>query len=275
VHLHLDVVYVAGDLLQRRLLHGELPRLPLEQQHLQRVWRVLHAELQLLLPRLPDHGVQLSPRPLALALVVALCWPLVARADTEDAKAHYKKGLSFYALDRFTEAAAEYEKAFELEPDPALLYNAAQAHRLGGNKQRALTLYQNYLRLFPNPANKADVQRHIAALKTALESEGKARTSPPTDPMTPAQRQAEPTPVPVATPKPEPMPAQPTPQVDASQPSLTTTAPPPARKKTPKWVWGVVGGVGAAVVLGVGLGLGLGLSGTEYPTAGIGTARVQ
>ena len=54
------------------------------------------------------------------------------------------------ARDHLNRAADNYEKAFALKPDPAVLYNAAQAHRLAGNKQRALDLYQSYLRMYGN-----------------------------------------------------------------------------------------------------------------------------
>jgi tetratricopeptide (TPR) repeat protein len=195
--------------------------------------------------------------------ILLLCLtPAVAHADNEEAKAHYKKGLSEYALGHFKEAAAEYEAAFELAPDPALLYNAAQSHRLAGNKERALLLYENYLRLFPNRPNEREVRRHIANLRAAIASDTNATTSPPTDPMAVKPKNSE------AKPPPETAPANPpaaTTQPNSTQ--LTATAPPP-KKKTPVWVWGVVGGVGGAVVLGVVIGLSVGLSGgTQYPNA--------
>lgn len=184
--------------------------------------------------------------------------------NADEARAHYKKGLSYYALQKYAEAANEYEAAFELEPDPALLYNAAQAHRLASNKTRALALYQSYLRLFPGQTNRNDVQRHIAALKTAIESDAKSRSNTPTDPIGPTTNNLpEPKPEP---PKPEPQP----------QPQVIVAPPPsqPARKIKP-WVWGIL--AGGVVVLGVGLGvgLGLGLSRTRYPDPSIGTVRPQ
>ena len=54
------------------------------------------------------------------------------------------KATAAFAFNRYAVAAENYEKAFELKPDPAVLYNAAQAHRLAGNKERALDLYQSY-----------------------------------------------------------------------------------------------------------------------------------
>jgi tetratricopeptide (TPR) repeat protein len=213
---------------------------------------------------------------LALTVVMLLAGPAWS-GGAEEAKAHYKRGVSLFALERFAEAAQEYEKAFELEPDPALLYNAAQAHRLAANKQRALTLYQSYLRMFQNPANKRDVERHIVALKSAIESEGKAQTSPPTDTI-PPKPSIQPTTQPVTAPEvvqPPPEPEQPRPQPSKVAPTAAVVATPaPERKRTPTWVWGVVGGVGAVVVIGVAVGLGVGLSGTEYPAASV-TARVE
>ncbi len=188
-----------------------------------------------------------------------------AHADTESAKAHYKKGLSAYALGRFKDAATEYETAFDLEPDPALLYNAAQAHRLAGNKERALLLYENYLRLFPDRPNERDVHRYIRSLKEAIEGDARAKAVPPVDPMTPNG---------ATTPSPEPAPRQSTtvfaPTTDAQ---LTASAPP--AKKTRRWVWGVVGGVVGVVVVGAAIGLSIGLSGTHYPHPGIGTVTLQ
>jgi tetratricopeptide (TPR) repeat protein len=96
-------------------------------------------------------------------LVACLALPAAAAGGaTEDARAHYERGTSLYALGKFAEAAQEYEKAFELKPDPALLYNAAQAHRIAGNKQRALFLYQNFLRVFGTSSpNAPEVERHV------------------------------------------------------------------------------------------------------------------
>ena len=106
----------------------------------------------------------------------------LAFAQADDARRSLRKGLSAYALEHFSEAAEEYEKAFSLKPDPALLYNAAQAHRLAGNNERALKLYRNFLRIFGKKAtNKDEVNRHIHALEAAVETQHKAQTSPPVD----------------------------------------------------------------------------------------------
>src|SRR4051812_37467160 len=116
-----------------------------------------------------------------LLCTVLLVVPLSARGDEPTARELFDKGTAAYALGHFDEAAADYEKAFSIKPDPALLYNAAQAHRQANNKKRALMLYQNYVKLYGTRiSNRADVERVIVTLKHAIESEQQASSAPPT-----------------------------------------------------------------------------------------------
>jgi hypothetical protein len=213
-----------------------------------------------------------------VAVMLTGLWftPRVASAQTgtETAKAHYKRGLGAFALGRYAEAAEAYESAFAIEPDPALLYNAAQAHRAANNKERALTLYRNYLRIFASAPNRVEVQRHIATLEKAIEIDRATATAPPSEPIKTTTPMT-----PIVPPRAEPPPPTTT-AVTPAPPATTTatvvTTPPPApRQQRPKWVWGVVGGAVGVVVIGVAVGLGVGLSGTRYPRADIGDARVE
>jgi hypothetical protein len=127
--------------------------------------------------------------------VLAL-WPLVARANDE-AQAHYQKGLSAFGLGHYGMAAVEYERAFALEPQPALLFDAAQAHKLAGHDGRALELYQNYLRIFGDQIkNRREVEEKIEELKSAIASKPPATgTATPPSGTTPAPPVAGPSPV--------------------------------------------------------------------------------
>jgi tetratricopeptide (TPR) repeat protein len=103
-----------------------------------------------------------------------------ARAGTaEDARAYLDKANAAFALSRYPVAAENFERAFELTPDPALLYNAAQAYRLAGNKQRALELYQSYLRMY-GTEKREEIEKHVEDLKRAIEQDKAVATSPPT-----------------------------------------------------------------------------------------------
>jgi hypothetical protein len=106
-----------------------------------------------------------------------------AGTDSEEARAYFDKATASFALGHYPVAAENFEKAFEVKPDPALLYNAAQAHRLAGNKERALVLYQNYLRLYARAGKRAEVEARVEELKKAIERDREVATSPPTTTM--------------------------------------------------------------------------------------------
>jgi len=205
-----------------------------------------------------------------LCVLVALA-PL-RRAEAEDAKYYFDKATASFALNKYAEAAIAYEKAFELKPDPALLYDAAQAHRLAGNKPRALSLYQSYVRIYGRSvSNRAEVERHITELREAIAQDQKVASAPPTSTTAPQTNIESAPPRPAPTPEPSPAPAV----VPEPAPSaVVATAPPPAREKPlvkKPWFWAVVGGGAVAVALGVGLGVGLTRSPSD-PTPTFGQA---
>jgi tetratricopeptide (TPR) repeat protein len=133
---------------------------------------------------------------LAAWLSVSLVTPGPARAERQDARRRYDRATAAFGLGKYEEAATEYEAAFELKPDPALLYNAAQAYRLAGRAPRAIQLYRNYLRLYGDAENADDARQHLLRLESA-SAEG--RPAGPTTVSAPAVTAAPaPTPAPVA-----------------------------------------------------------------------------
>ena len=155
-------------------------------------------------------------------------------ADEAAAREHYEKGTAAYALGEFAEAAKQYEAAFRVKLDPALLYNAAQAHRRANNKPRAIELYQNLLRLFPNAPNRDVARQHLDELKKApaggAQTVATATTPPPATLVPPPIPTFEPTAAPTV----------------AVQADASDRAPRPLYKKP--WFWGAVVGV---VLVGV------------------------
>lgn len=177
-----------------------------------------------------------------------------ARAD-DDPRELYRRAQAFYALGKYSEAAPLFEKTFELKPDPALLYNAAQAHRFGGNKPRALALYENYVRVYGEQIpNRAEVNNLIVQLRRAIETDQRAISAPPVGTVQPKAAPVESAPV-VREP--------PRPAVVERPPAIAR----PLRKRP--WFWGVLVGSVAVVALGVGLGVGLTTAPAVNPTANI------
>src|SRR5690348_7207372 len=100
-----------------------------------------------------------------IACALLLLMSGVALADdASEARDHYKKATAHFAVGEFADAANEYEAAFKLKQDAALLFNAAQSRRLASQNEKALVLYKNYLQLYPKAKNTADVKEQITKL---------------------------------------------------------------------------------------------------------------
>ena len=202
-------------------------------------------------------------------LAIALSGRPAPAAEPSAARQAYDEATAAFGLGHYAEAAEKYETAFSLRPDPALLYDAAQAYRLAGNRPRALELYRNYLRLYPDRQNADEARNQVAALTKAIEEDKALPTSPPV----------------VAGPATAPPPPVAPPPVSA--PALLT-APPPARApaamltETPlahespssnagsrTWLWIAVG---AAVVVGGAVALVLATRSDKFPDASFGSA---
>jgi hypothetical protein len=90
------------------------------------------------------------------ALLVLVIVTGVARAD--DSESHYDKGKQLYAAKDFVGAAAEFEAARAIDPQPRYIFNLAQAQRMAGHCADAVTSYQAFLATAPVEA-QASVAR--------------------------------------------------------------------------------------------------------------------
>jgi tetratricopeptide (TPR) repeat protein len=176
----------------------------------------------------------------ALVVTLAIGWGGVARAQDSDAEArqHYKAATGHFAVGEFSDAASEYESAYKLHQDPALLFNAAQSRRLAGENAKALVLYKNFLHLYPASSNIPAVREQIDKLEPIVAAEQKAKTAPPTNTVEPKNEPPAPTPTP-----------EPQQQAQAQQqppPASPSNEKPPFYKKW--WFWTAIG---AVVVLAV------------------------
>ena len=201
-------------------------------------------------------------------LLVASLLSFGAHAGGDQATALQRKATSAFSLGHYDDAAQYFEKAFELTPEPALLYNAAQSHRLAGNKERALTLYQNYLRVY-GKAKHPEVTSRIEELEKAIARD-KAEAAKAAEDEKAAAAASRP-----ASPARAPLPSAPPPQAESSAPVLVSQ---PADNSdsadegsltSHAWFWVVVGGgVAAAAAVAIVLAT----RGAKDPMASLGTA---
>ncbi|HVR60373.1 MAG TPA: hypothetical protein VMU50_00665 [Polyangia bacterium] len=203
-------------------------------------------------------------------------------APKESARRLYQEAMSAYGLGDYAQAADLYEKAFAAKADPALLYNAAQAHRMAGHGDRALELYRNYLRLFPAGDQSADAQRHVDALSSAPAA---AATAPPPAALPPSSgattpAAAPPIPTPAANgaaapplPPPTPGPTETAPDRSNATPGADLTAQPappePRAGRSRAWLWIAAGAVVAGGAVALALILSSGSAKDPSPTLGI------
>lgn len=203
----------------------------------------------------------------ALGLVVVFLAATVKPAyadDTSEAREHYQKGTSFYDLGRYPEAIREFEAAYQIKNDPALLYNLAQSHRLAGNSEQALHFYRTYLRRVPKAPNRTEIEGRITQLEQVISQNKTAQNTPPNVTMPPAEQPPSTTPPPSTAPPPSSPPAtQPpvmtAPPMDTTQPAPAVMAPPPSvdlerAHSTKKWGKITMATGGGLFLVGVILG---------------------
>ena len=112
-------------------------------------------------------------RPLVFACATALVLPSIllvpereahgvpCAASVEEARRHMDRGLELYDKDRFREAAAEFDAAYQAQPFSASLCNAAMAYERARDFKSAIARYRSFLSAEPNPPD-------LVRIKTVL-----------------------------------------------------------------------------------------------------------
>ncbi len=120
------------------------------------------------------------PRTTATTAATALCAALLAvvaarpgRADDprSDARAHYARGLELAGQHGYEGALREFNEAYAISPQFAVLYNIGQAHVALGHTALAIDALTRYLRDGGDrvsPERRAQVERQLAWLRSSL-----------------------------------------------------------------------------------------------------------
>jgi len=90
------------------------------------------------------------------------------------AKEEFSSGQREYNLARFDEALAHYEKAYEVKPIPAFLFNIAQCHRKLRHWERAIFFFQSYQREDPRGRGDANVAALIEESQKTWDADKQA-----------------------------------------------------------------------------------------------------
>jgi tetratricopeptide (TPR) repeat protein len=178
-----------------------------------------------------------------LAAAGGRAWAMqLSPQQKQEMRVHYDRATRAYDVGKYAEAIEEYQKAYEIGGDPAMLYNIGQAYRLNDQPNDAIRFYRRYLQRQPNAHNRDYVERKIADLEKIVEERRKdtpAVTPPPT-PSAPPPTPAVTTP-PVPPPPPTPRLLMEPPPDTSPQPPSPPEEPPPSRRAFKITGWSLVG----------------------------------
>jgi hypothetical protein len=174
-------------------------------------------------------------------------WVALADEDTELAKRYYNLGEELYNRSDYEGALKQFQQSYKLSQRPALLYNMARCQESLGQYEKAIELYNGYLK--SKPDNPSTIEARIANLQKLLKKKQEGSAPQPSPPVKGEPVKAEPSQPPGGAHPPggagpavgEPLPP---PQGEPSRPSRPY--------RIPGWV--LVGTGGALLVTGIVLG---------------------
>jgi tetratricopeptide (TPR) repeat protein len=137
-------------------------------------------------------------RKLALTVLVLIsstlgvaAQPAASQKNRKAAATHFLAGKQHYEAKRYQKATAEYRAAYELAPEPALLFNIGLALEAAGELADAIQSYRRYVGASPNGDAAPEARRRIERLEKTIKEQ------PMADPK---QEKAQPQPNPVVPP---------------------------------------------------------------------------
>jgi tetratricopeptide (TPR) repeat protein len=126
--------------------------------------------------------------------------PEPAPAAASTGSAHRARGAEHFAQGAYDAAISEFRKAYELEADPAVLYDIALAYQELGVPERARFFYRRYLSVAPSAPNRAEVEARLGALDRLLPALPEPSPPPSNEPGPVAELGAPPPPPEPASP---------------------------------------------------------------------------
>jgi tetratricopeptide (TPR) repeat protein len=151
----------------------------------------------------------------------------------QQARSHFSVGRAMYDAGRFSEAAAEFQQAYDLSRRPELLYNLYIAYRDSSQFVRARDALRQYLAEVTDVPNRLQLASRLEALEARIAEEERAQARAAADLAAAEQARAD---------------------AEAAQRRAEAQAARLQRAR-PWWPWVVFGAGLAAVGVGVPLGV--------------------
>lgn len=113
-----------------------------------------------------------SRSPAKSSLLASLDSPLPSR-DAADRQAQFRRlverALASFRQGDYASTARSYVDAYRVQPEPLLLFNAAQALRKGEAFDDALALYQRFIAAAPKSPMVPEAQANSASVRASLD----------------------------------------------------------------------------------------------------------
>ncbi len=104
------------------------------------------------------------------AVLLVLCASSVVSAQ-ESARDAYEQGREAFEARRYDDALANFERAYELERRPELLFNIGSALDRLGRAEEAVIRYEAFLAAMPDAENRPYVESRLTILRSQLDPE--------------------------------------------------------------------------------------------------------
>jgi tetratricopeptide (TPR) repeat protein len=117
-----------------------------------------------------------------------------AQPDKIKAEAAARDGQQRYQAGEFQLAAERFELAYQLDPDPAYLFNLAQAYRLGNSCAKAAAAYRKLLGIVSTGPNVAKVEQYVQQMDVCAKRQEPVAPTPVTPSQPPSVEERPPPP---------------------------------------------------------------------------------
>ncbi len=132
-------------------------------------------------------------RAIAAVTAATIAFPSAVAADpSREAAAHVAAATEAHKEGRYEDALVELEKAYDLDPQPSILYAFGQVHVKLGKCQSAIDYYTQYLGTNPPAGPAQNATQAINACKVVMAQQGAASRTVDPAPAEPVAHPPEP-----------------------------------------------------------------------------------
>src|SRR5687767_9289321 len=92
-------------------------------------------------------------------LGIVLAARIAAADPKKEAERHFRLGVTLYEEQKYAEALVEFQRAYEISPHPAVLYNLGATHRELSHYDESIQHYERFLKEGPGKVKPALLEK--------------------------------------------------------------------------------------------------------------------